>query len=467
MVINHHFKIAVMVIKLFLLFLFTGAAYKTIAQNMGGMHHMLSTKKIKNKTITGNNADTMPTMKMGIAEGMNMHSLYSLNLPMNRNGSGTGWQPDATPMYGDMLQKGQWQGMLMGNIFIRESIQNIGRSGKRGGDKIDAPNWMMGMASRPVGGKGLLSLTAMISLDPLTVGGYGYPLLFQTGETWKGKELVDRQHPHDLFSAVTVGYTQMLSKAVDLSLVLGYPGEPALGPVAFMHRSSAFNNPDAVLGHHWQDATHISFGTATLGLRYKNIKLEGSLFNGKEPDENRYNFDAPRLNSYAFRFSANPSPVFSLQLSHAFLTSPDHNVFRTTASILHTRLFNAQRFISSAMVWGYNAFGAEKQHSFLLESNYTFYRHSVYGRYELVQKDAGQLNLKSPLFAANPMWNINALTAGYARQLFKVSKIWVTAGSQLTVNLFTSQLQPVYGQAPLSAALYLKISPALFSHVKM
>ncbi|RYE29446.1 MAG: hypothetical protein EOP42_14375, partial [Sphingobacteriaceae bacterium] len=43
-----------------------------------------------------------------------MNSGYSLNLPMNRDGSGTAWLPDASPMYGIMLHSGQWMYMLHG-----------------------------------------------------------------------------------------------------------------------------------------------------------------------------------------------------------------------------------------------------------------------------------------------------------------------------------------------------------------
>jgi hypothetical protein len=44
---------------------------------------------------------------------------YSLNLPMNRNGSGTGWLPDASPMYGYMVHTKKWMYMFHGNIVLR------------------------------------------------------------------------------------------------------------------------------------------------------------------------------------------------------------------------------------------------------------------------------------------------------------------------------------------------------------
>ncbi len=165
----------------------------------------------------------------------------------------------------------------------------------------------------PGGTERIISFQHLISLDPFTVGGEGYPLLFQTGETYNNEPLVDRQHQHDLFSEVSVSYAHSLSPKSDLFVYVGYPGEPALGPVAFMHRPSALNNPDATLTHHWTDATHITFGVATLGFRYGNWKIEGSSFTGREPGENRYNFDKPRFDSWSGRLSYNPTEKWALQ----------------------------------------------------------------------------------------------------------------------------------------------------------
>src|SRR5262249_54669180 len=151
----------------------------------------------------------------------------------------------------------------------------IGKQGDRGANHFDAPNMFMLMLSHRHT-KDIFSILTMFSLDPLTVGEGGYPLLFQTGESYKGMPLVDKQHPHDLFAELAFNYTHSFTTDVDINLYLGYPGEPALGPVVFMHRLSAMNNPDSPLGHHWQDATHITFGTGTLGFRYKKLKLEGS-----------------------------------------------------------------------------------------------------------------------------------------------------------------------------------------------
>ena len=247
--------------------------------------------------------DTMMNMNMDMKDmhhDMNMPGMnhaYSLSLPMSRNASGTAWSPDNTSMYMIMKhgKKDMW--MFHGSIFLRYNTQELTNKTSRSDAQFDAPNWFMAMYNKPVGKNGSLNVTGMFSLDALTVGKRGYPLLFQSGESYKAQPLVDRQHPHDLFAALSVGYTQRLSKKVDVFGYFGYPGEPAISAPTFMHRASAMNDPDAPLGHHWQDATHITFGVATAGIRVDKFKLELSDFTGREPDENRYDFDAMKFDS--------------------------------------------------------------------------------------------------------------------------------------------------------------------------
>ena len=436
-------------------------------------HHMMTDTVPKKKDSMHMNKP-MGNMKMDTAgHAMHMmHSMpshaYSKNLPMNRNGSGTGWNPDASPMYMFMKSKGNTDWMFHGNIFLRYTNQDVFNAGNRGKNKIDAPNWFMAMMNKKIGEKGLLNATAMISLDRITEGGNGYPLLFQSGETWKGQPLVDRQHPHDLFSALSIGYTQMLSDHVDVFVYIGYPGEPALGPTTFMHRVSSMDNPDAPLGHHWQDATHITFGTATAGIRYKNFKAEGSIFTGREPDEDRYDFDKPRFDSYSYRLSFNPTKNWALQFSQGFIKSPELlepglDVTRTTASALYTKQLTKGNHVSAAAIWGLNAkeFG-QKENSFLLEGNYQFLKNALYGRYEYVQKSEEELDLDARLYHGN--FSIHALTAGYNRQLLNFSAIDLNAGTQLTIYGVDSALQKLYGKTPLSFQVYLQLRPSLHQH---
>lgn len=397
----------------------------------------------------------------------NMSHAFSRNLPMNRNSSGTGWLPDEAPMYGYMMHSKKWMFMLHGSAWLRYNNQDFNGAGNRGDAKFDAPNWFMGMGQTPVGKRGLFRFSAMLSLDPLTVGGEGYPLLFQSGETYKGNPLVDRQHPHDLFAELSVAYTHMLSRDADVFVYLGYPGEPALSAPTFMHRPSSLYNPDAPLGHHWQDATHITFGVATVGVRYKNFKLEGSSFTGREPDEDRYNFDKARFDSWSGRLSYNPSKEWALQVSHGYIKSPEplhpgEDVHRTTASAVHAKRFGKDRMLNSAVVWGYNYVDEHhKEHSFLLESAYSWGKNAVYGRFEFVEKSAEELNLDENEFGHDGLFKVNALTAGVHRQLFSVGKLNIGAGTQATLYVADDQLKHIYGKTPMAWQIYLRVYPGL------
>ncbi|MES2881499.1 MAG: hypothetical protein V4676_05075 [Bacteroidota bacterium] len=422
-------------------------------------------KPQENKTPAHDHGATGHSPSMAGHGQNNMSHAFSKNLPMNRNGSGTGWLPDNAPMYGSMKHADKWMYMLHGNVFVRYTKQDLLDKGSRGGSKFDAPNWAMLMGQRNVGRKGLVRFNVMLSLDPLTEGGAGYPLLFQTGESFNGKPLIDRQHPHDLFSELSVGYTHEISSRSDVFFYLGYPGEPALGPVAFMHRPSSLNNPDAPLTHHWVDATHITFGVATLGYRFNKWKIEASSFTGREPDEKRYNFDKPRFNSWSGRLSFNPSAKWALQTSHAFIKEPEtlhpgEDVSRTTASAMYSARGFGYRFFNATAVWGMNKIkGQAPAHGALLEASAIKKRLAVFGKYEWVQKSVEELGLDEQIFGHEALFAVHALTAGVGFDLFSFGNTKVAVGTQFTFNNSDKRVSDFYGENPLGGQVYLRIYP--------
>jgi hypothetical protein len=118
-------------------------------------------------------------------------------------------------------------------------------------------------------------------------------------------------------------YERAITPGIGVSVYAAPSGEPALGPVAFMHRPSAMDNLAAPLSHHWQDATHISFGVLTAGVFGTHWKIEGSAFNGREPDEERWGFDRLRLDSYSGRFTAHLDSNWVVSDVYGFLKSPE------------------------------------------------------------------------------------------------------------------------------------------------
>jgi hypothetical protein len=396
---------------------------------------------------------------------MSMQSSVNIADPMSRESSGTAWVPDSTPMYGHMMMFGDDMLMLHGGIFPRYT--NV--STRRGDDRIDAPNWIMGMYSHPFNENSQLGLRLMMSADLLTEMGRGYPLLFQTGESWHNQPLHDRQHPHDLFSELSASYSQKFTEDVSSYLYFGYPGEPALGPPAFMHRLSTMDNPDAPIGHHWQDSTHITFGVATAGLQWRSVKVEGSIFTGREPDEDRYDFDRPRFDSYSGRVSWNPTQNLALQVSHGYIKSPeglepDLKEYRTTASAIYNQPLGHDSNWSTSFVWGQNDVTHEgKTQSFLIESDYQRERDTVYARWERVEKSGHELVLARG--DLDEIFPVNAVTIGYVRDLSHGNMIDIGLGGQFTLNVWPDGLDRYYGDGlGYGFQLFVRIRPSLHSH---
>jgi len=363
--------------------------------------------------------------------------------------------------------KGDWLLMFHYAIFIDVNQQG----GPRGNTKVESANWFMPMAYHKLG-SGTLQLRGMFSAEPFTFPPGGSPLLFQTGETYQGRALIDRQHPHDLFMELSAQYTLPLGDHGTWFTYVGYPGEPALGPPAFMHRLSASENPSATLAHHLEDSTHISFGVFTSGFTYRWLKIEGSIFNGREPDENRYDFDAHKWDSHSLRLSLAPNKNWAAQVSYGFLKSPENeepnvDVDRTTASLQYNLPFNKGNW-ATAFIWGRNhlhgADGVHHANGYTLESTVNFAtKNYLFTRAELVDKDdllrlADRLKLG--ITQAHPSFRIGAYTFGGARDLWNTNKVSLAFGGDVTFYSKPETLDPIYGRDPVSWKLFVRIRPA-------
>ena len=388
-------------------------------------------------------------------------------MSMGAMGSGTSWQPSSGPMHMHYWNKNDWLLMFHYNLIAGVNRQG----GPRGVTKFESQNWFMPMAYHKLG-KGTLQLRGMFSAEPFTFPPGGSPLLFQTGETYKGRPLIDHQHPHDLFMELSAQYTVPVGERGTWFTYFGYPGEPALGPVAFMHRMSASENPSATLAHHLQDSTHISFGVLTTGFTYRWFKLEGSVFNGREPDENRYDFDAHKWNSRSARLWFMPSNNWAFQISHGFLRSPegqepDADIRRSSASVQYNRPFNRGNW-ASAFVWGRNHVSEHGEiinlNSYTAESTINFLdKNYLYTRLELVDKDdllkpADKLRLG--ITQDHPSFRIGAYTFGGVRDVWTSDKFQFGIGSDLTFYSKPAALDVIYGNNPVSWKLFFRIRPA-------
>ena len=396
-----------------------------------------------------------------------MEMASPLGIPLERTGSGTSWLPDAAPMRALHLRAGDWTFMTHGAVYGMYDKQN----GPRGLDHLASLNWAMLMATRQTA-TSKLQFRAMGSAEPWTLGSEGYPLLLQTGETYKGQPLYDRQHPHDLVMELAMVAERAVTERVGISLYAAPVGEPAIGPVAFPHRPSAMSDPLAPIVHHWQDASHVTFGVLTAGVFTRSLRLEGSIFNGREPDETRTDFDyeGRSLDSYAARLTWNPSANWSLSGSWAYFKSPDaatpnESMRRAALSVLSAHTFSSGALLNTAFVFGANQheFAGHLEPSYLAESSLQLGGvHNLFARAEYVRKDHEELVL-GPTGPVGE-FDVMALTAGYLVELGGRSPVRAGLGARGSVNLLPASLSPIYGSAtPTGFAVYVRLAPQTMS----
>jgi hypothetical protein len=401
-----------------------------------------------------------PMQMPGMTHTMRMNEAGMFLMTM---ASGTSMNPQSWPMPMLMPRVGSWNLMLMGQGFLVDTQQ----SGPRGGDKLYSPNWFMLSAEHGLG-NGSLMFQSMFSLEPATVTNRSYPLLFQTGETAYGQPLVDAQHPHNLFMALGVQYAHPIGDDTMLQFYYAPVGDPALGPVAYPHRASAAELPQAPLSHHWQDSTHIADNVATVAVKYRWVRLEASGFYGSEPGENRWIIQWGPMNSYSGRFSILPSKNWIFQISAGRLARPERqqlgDVVRSTASLAYTRPMDYGNAWSTSLIWGRNhdTFTQHNLNSYLAETVYpASKRNFITGRFELVDKDelfADTPDLEAQLArTAGSTFRIGAYTAGYTRDIAWARNVEVGIGANATAYTLPAAIKPYYGDRPWSVNVYLRV----------
>jgi hypothetical protein len=398
-------------------------------------------------TSFAQHSDPMPGMDMDMAATRYTPHLFQSDM------SQMAGMTVESPM--EMGTPDRWQTMTMGVVRLLYNDQG----GPSGNHAIESSNWAMGMLHRSFG-PNRLSFMLMCSLEPATIHVHGSPELFQTGESYQDKPLVDHQHAHDFFSNLSVTYRLAMGRNAALWAQAAPVGAPALGPIAFMHRASAGDNPTAPLGHHWQDATHITSNVVTLGGGWKRITLEGSAFHGAEPDEDRWDLDGGKIDSYSGRLKVKLGQAWSAQISHGYLHDPEilesGDVHRTTVSVETGA--DGTRDWAATVVWGENNEEHGISSSLLTEAAWQKTRlDQIYGRFEWVQKSEYLLATKTLPEDPEPYADVYALTAGYLRNIDLLKHATTGVGGDVTVYEFPESLKPMYGDFPLSAHVFLRV----------
>jgi hypothetical protein len=372
--------------------------------------------------------------------------------PMPRDASGTSWQPDASVHDMGHLMRGDWT--LMGHVMLDGTYD--WQDGPRGDELAFVSGMVMGSAQRKVGEGDALMLRAMLSPDPF-MGKRGYPLLLQAGETADGvTPLVDRQHPHDLFMELSATWAHQFGAGRSAFFYAGLPGEAAFGPPAFMHRPAAMMSPEAPITHHWLDSTHIVFGVLTAGWVRDQWKFEASQFTGREPDEDRYDIERPRLDSTSLRVSWNPNANWALQLSWADVESPEQlepevDARKYSASALYGRDLGGGRSWAATIAWGRKEpTEGPPTDVVALEASWVPARDwQVFSRIEWIESN--ELGGDH-----HDVHEVAKLTIGARREFPLTPRIRLGLGALYTLNELDAALAPSYGGSPVGAMVFVQ-----------
>jgi hypothetical protein len=389
----------------------------------------------------------------GMAHGSNEMAMSGAfgPYPIERESSGTAWQPDSSEHMGLLATSGRWTLMAHGVVNLVYDHQ----SGRRGDDKVLASGMLMAMARRPLG-SGTLQLRASLSPDPI-MGPRGYPLLLASGETANGlRPLVDRQHPHDLFMELSASVSQNVGRNRSLFLYAGLPGEPAFGPPAFMHREAIMDSPEAPISHHWLDSTHISFGVLTAGLVLGRAKVEVSRFNAREPDQHRWDIETGPLDSTAVRLSWNPTRELALQGSWGRFKDPEQlepgvDQTRWSASLLYAREVARGWKLAGTIAWGRKSAEGHDDDAFVAEASLGHGAWAIFGRGELIEN-------RELLGVHGPAHQVGKMSLGAVRDFRLTSHLSLGAGGLAALNFVPEPLAPVYGgRHPVGAMGFVRL----------
>lgn len=389
----------------------------------------------------------------GVHSGHEMKMSGALGpYPMTRESSGTAWQPDTTEHQGLMSMSGDWTLMAHGVINLVYDHQ----SGRRGDDKAFASGMLMGMAQHPLG-NGTVQFKAMVSPDPL-MGARGYPLLLASGETANGHErLIDRQHPHDYFMELSTSVSQNVGPKSSVFLYAALPGEPAFGPPAFMHREAILDSPEAPITHHWLDSTHISFGVLTGGIVLDLVKVEISRFNGREPDQHRWNIETGPLDSTAIRMSWNPTRTLALQGSWGHFVNPEQlepgvDQKRWSASLLWANEVAPGWKLAGTLAWGRKTAHGHSDDALAAEASLKHDQWTVFGRGEMTE------NRELIDVEDGPAFRVGKVSLGAVRDFRIADHLSVGAGALFSLNFVPNALVPLYGSHnPTGAMAFVRL----------
>jgi hypothetical protein len=215
------------------------------------------------------------------------------------------------------------------------------------------------------------------------------------------------------------------------------------------------DSPEAPISHHWLDSTHIVYGVLTAGWVKDAWKIEVSGFKGREPDQDRFDIESPKLDSIAARISWNPTENLSLQVSWADAKSveqlePDVDQKKLSASAIYTVPLADQGWWSTTLAWGWkdpsdrsatNAFALES--AFAPNRDWTFF-----ARAEVIEADELGPTTET----------VGKISFGGIRDFHVGENTKLGVGALYSINFVPDALEPGYGGDPDGAMVFLRLT---------
>jgi len=348
-----------------------------------------------------------------------------------------------------------WDGALFGTFNHQ--------GGHRGATEFRSQNWLMAAANRRLGA-GSFGVAGMLSAEPMTAPGLGFAQIFQVGEAYEGLQITDHQHPHDLVMQLSASWRLGLGARTSLTLVGAPVGEPALGPVPFMHRASSAENPNPPLAHHIFDSTHTSSGVILGRVDHGIVAVEGSMFHGREPDEHHYDLEFGALDSWSGRVWLRPARGWLIQASHGFLEEPEAlepgDQRRTNVSASWSR-HTASGFTAITAALGRNERQYSVLRSFLIEGTHKAGKSSVFARFEHTEVETEILLFPQVVHVPHPgelVDPVRAVTMGAVRDVFLIHPLAIGVGGDVTLNGVPALLKNTHGDHPVSFQVFVRVS---------
>ncbi len=350
------------------------------------------------------------------------------------------------------------------NVFgVFSAVQGL-----RGVNQFAAPNMFMIDAGSTIGTRQFINLDLMGTTELWTYSQHGYPELLQVGEERSdGTAFVDAQHPHSSpIMGLTLSDTITIDQAKTLKLFLAPRGESTDGPIALMHRVSARDNPDAPLGHHvGQDVGHISSTVVGAQLNLGTWVVEASAFNGTEPEPTHVDLPIGPLNSEALRITYLLASQHRIMASIAQVDQTDPiypgttSATRLSASIYDHLLLGSGSLDHSFIVGSITRRPRPSTlNSFLDEGTWKHNTFDIWGRVEVLQRLASELEMPTASVMGDEKRWVSAFTVGYTHWSAWHPKLGFGVGTSLTMDVLPSEWVTAYGRrTPLTARLIFQL----------